>query len=870
MEQIRIFVSGTQNDLQVEREVVDNALTSQFKSMQIEVIRAETQGAKEYPSRKACQRFARICNIYIGVYGHKYGFEIQPENISVTEMEFNTAQYHRKPILIYVKKLKDGERRDQKQSEFIHRVLDFDKGYFRRPEFSSPDELAQWILHDVTELISRIVREHPSESDSPTRPGDLPIGSFVSFPRNTYFTGRSEELEKLVESLLNQSRINTVRTQIISGMGGVGKTQLAVELAYKFGWKFIGVHWLNLEKPETLDNEIAACGEKMGLRHWPEKLSEQVAFTLNIWKEKGPRLLILDNFENLEKAPEVIARLQHSNLRILVTSRHSDWPGNIGVKVYPLDIFSQKESVELLKKYYIDKNIEDLFDLAEILGNLPLALELAGRYLQAHPHLAITDYILQLGEVLLHPSMAGWREDLPSLTGHELSLLRTFVLSWEQIKDENVKAIFIVAGYLSPNVVIPLGLFEETLDLPSGTCDEAIHVLIGLGLFYTRDSFQPTTHPLLAEFGRIQSKRRGMKTLLLERLTQSLITFSNIKENEIKRTGSLEGINSYLPHILTVVEYSDKEGIQDAAKLYTCLGIFLKQISDFEGSKIAFTHALRIEESRYGPNHPILSTPLGNLGYLLLELGDLVGARVVFERSVQIDEATYGPDHPMVAQRINGKGLVLLAMGDYAGARSCFERALHIGETIYGKDRIDVAQYLHNLGNALMELGDLPGAKAAIERGLHITEATYGPEHPEVAICVSCLGLLHMKMGDITEARVLFERALHIDELKLGPKHQRIAIRLNNLGQIMRLSGDFSGAKAAYERAIQIDEEVYGPEHPETARRINNLGNVLHDLGDLVGAREAYERFLAIAKKFLPANHKEIKTAEDNIRKLSD
>jgi len=96
-------------------------------------------------------------------------------------------------------------------------------------------------------------------------PGALPLGSYLPFPRNTLFTGREKDLEQLTDSLLNHQPSTTLISQAISGMGGIGKTQLAVEFAYRYGHHFDGVHWLNLANPEALDSEIANCGRAIGL-----------------------------------------------------------------------------------------------------------------------------------------------------------------------------------------------------------------------------------------------------------------------------------------------------------------------------------------------------------------------------------------------------------------------------------------------------------------------------------------------------------------------------------------------------------------------------------------------------------------------------
>ncbi|MBC7228154.1 MAG: DUF559 domain-containing protein, partial [Thermoflexales bacterium] len=360
-----------------------------------------------------------------------------------------------------------------------------------------------------------------------TLPGDLPPGSYLPFPRNPLFTGREEELQRLAEMVLGPhpaltptpvppsplpqsgrgeggqgEGVRALITQAITGMGGVGKTQLAVEFAYRYGYRFRSVHWLDLRDPALLEEQIAQNGACMGLEPWPDKLPEQVARTRAAWQAEGPRLLILDNLEDTAAAQRVLAYLSHSSLRLLLIARRRDWPRHLGLQILPLDEFTPEESRAFLRHFLPPDRAADadLDALAERLGHLPLALELAGRYLERHPRLGISDYLKSLEQALAHPSMQGWRPDLSSPTGHDLSLWATFALSWERVEDPDARRAFLLAGFCAPNVPIPEAILERMMADPVRR-DEALGELVGLGLL-KGDPTAPVIHPLLAEFAR--------------------------------------------------------------------------------------------------------------------------------------------------------------------------------------------------------------------------------------------------------------------------------------------------------------------------------------------------------------------------------
>jgi tetratricopeptide (TPR) repeat protein len=608
----------------------------------------------------------------------------------------------------------------------------------------------------------------PSKNDAPPPVSDLPIGSSLPFPPNPLFEGRVQNLKDLAKALTPGTSTSVVITQAITGMGGLGKTQLAVEFAYRYGSYFRGVHWLDLANPSQLEAEIARCGMAMALANFPADQPSQVALTLNTWKADGPRLLVLDNFEAVEHVNEVLPRLRHSNLRLLVTSRRMDWPATAGLGALALELFSPQESLAFLKNALVNRKDKetDLQTLAERLGHLPLALELAGRYLNGHTRLGITEYLEQTAQAFDHPSMKDWRKDLPVSTAHDLNLQHTFALSWEAVKEENAQKLFMTAGYLAPNTPIPLEIFEAALEISSNTCDELLNTLYGLGLLRKGDDNLPTIHPLLAEYTSAHSKENDMLATVAES-----IAIICTEKNEY---GIPNAIDPFRAHLEQLAKTAEKNDLPIAGSLWNNIGFHYSEVAAYIAAKDAHEHGIAIKQKIYGDDEKELASDYGNLGRVMYDLGDLPGARTSFEHALKIDEANFGPDHPMVAIRVNNLGLVIQGMGDLPGARAAYERAIKIWKTNLGEDHPQVAKGVNNLGSVMKAMGNLPGARTAFERALKISEKTFGKEHPQVADSLWWLGVLARDEGNKEMAKDYFERALQMFKKFLPPEHPTI------------------------------------------------------------------------------------------------
>ena len=288
------------------------------------------------------------------------------------------------------------------------------------------------------------------------------------------FVGRDVDLKALAAIVKGGETAAIGQVAAATGLGGIGKTQLASAFAHAYGQYFLGgVYWLSFADPASVESEIALCGQAMfpeaGFSQLP--IDEQVRLVWRAWQSPLPRLLVFDNCED----EDLLATWRPSSggSRVLVTSRRQGWGATLGVQGLALGVLSRGESIELLRKHRPDVAADDpaVDAIAEELGDLPLALHLAGSFLERYRYSALGEpsaYLVDLrrADLLDHRSM---RSGGYSPTGHELHVAKTFALSLDQLDGrDNMDALALEllsrGACFAPGQPIQRELLLATLD----------------------------------------------------------------------------------------------------------------------------------------------------------------------------------------------------------------------------------------------------------------------------------------------------------------------------------------------------------------------------------------------------------------------
>jgi tetratricopeptide (TPR) repeat protein len=648
--------------------------------------------------------------------------------------------------------------------------------------------------------------------------------------RNPNFSGREELLEELHASVQAGSAA-VVPTGAVHGLGGVGKTELALEFVHRFASDYDVAWWVPAERPTSATAALAALAGRLGVEQVADQ-GEMVAGLFDRLRARDRWLLVYDNAERPDRLAGLLP--PGGGGQVLVTSRWSAW----GSKATPLpvNVLSRDESIAFLRRRTGAGDQATLDALAELLGDLPLALEEAAAYLE-ETRVGLGEYLeLVRGRTR---ELFGLDQPPDDEHGDQRRVATVWSLSLDQVRQEApaAEALLTLCAFLAPD--IPRDLPQEQPQLlPEGLAEA-----VGDPLAYNR---------MVAVVGRYSLATVSPAAVGVHRLVQAVIQarlgedgerrwaevavslLRAIFPNESWEVAAWPECERLLPQVLAVARHAERLGVarEQAGWLLDRASTYLRERGLYRQARPIAEQAVTVTEAALGPADPQVAWRCDGFGCVLLELGDLAGARVQFERALWVGEAARGPDHPDVAAWCNDLGLVLQDLGDLEGARVELERALVISEAALGPDHPTVGIRRNNLGLVLQDLEDLEGARGQMERALVISEAALGPDHPTVGIRRNNLGRVLQDLGDLEGARGQMERALVISEAALGPDHPTVAVYRGNLGGVLHGLGDLEGARVQLERALAIGEAALGPDHPTMATVRANLGGVLQTLNE--------------------------------------
>jgi tetratricopeptide (TPR) repeat protein len=593
-----------------------------------------------------------------------------------------------------------------------------------KPLSTWPDE--DEALLQIENGIRRVVeqmREHPQVTTA-TETQEQPAGAIAQQPwnvpllRNPFFTGRAALLTRLRTSLTQTHTTALSQPQAISGLGGIGKTQIAVEYAYRHRNDYQAILWVKASTPEELTEDVAALARILNLPEQRASKQQESIDAVQHWLATHDGwLLIFDNADNLSLLTDYLPSAPKGHI-VLTTRAHAlggmarklevpqmDEAEGVRLLLYRAGLMEQQTTTgELPAEIY-----QQATAIFHLLGGLPLALDQAGAYIEeTQESLLHYPTVYQTKRKALLERRGGIRSD-------HLPVATTWNLAFQTIEQSNPAAIELMrlCSFLSPDAIpekMILASTEYLTPLLQSITQErtrwnnALADLLKYSLIRRNQATMSLSiHRLLQAVIKDEMDAQQQETweACVVRLTDSVFPFDEV--------APWVQSQEYLPHALLATEYIASRTMTffEAGGLLNNVGTYFYYRGQYIQAEALYQRSLKIFEQVLGPEHPDTATTLNNQANLYAEQGKYEEAGRLYQRSLKIREQVSGPEHPDTATTLNNLALLYAEQGKYEEAEALCQRSLKIFEQVLGPEHPDTAQTLNNQGRPLFRSGEI-------------------------------------------------------------------------------------------------------------------------------------------------------------------
>jgi hypothetical protein len=890
----RVYVSSTIVDLKRERRAVLDWLRA-----------ARHQAVDSYlpdsdSVRYSCLDDVGECDLYVLIVGHRYGFQPaddNPDELSITQLEFRRAGECGIPRVALLRtSIPDVHLSDMEDPERAALVLAFRAevaGAVRPAEFSDLKGLIGGLSTGVQHELDKLDRRAQ-------RPGGQGAAGRVLrlAPRPVLLAGR-EELLGEIEARLAAGEGGNPRLVALCGLGGSGKTSVAVEYAHRhlaetgLVWQFAA------EDPAVLTAGLAELAARLGDSDGGDPVvlvHDLLATYPDEW------LLVFDHAPDQASVAPFLPSA--GNGRVLVTSRSQMWPPG---QVLEVPVLDAQAAAGFLVTRTGDQDQQAATELAAELGGLPLALEQAGAYVQASGN-ALAGYL------------ASFRKQRPEMlargqpTGYDSTVAATWSLAFTGLEQSAPRAVGLLrllafcaaepvplrlllqprpglADDLASEVAAVLGpLLDDELAVDDAVAALRRYSLVsaaGEGLVSVHRLVQAVTAGQMPEALRQEWRAAAAAlveaaipddtdlpeswpacALLLPHAQATLADDSNGMERLANYLGERGGYTAALElqqRVLTARERSLGADHPDTLTALASLAGWTGLAGDAAAARDQLAALLPIVERVRGTEHPGTLATRANLATWTGEAGDAAGARDQYAALLPMQERVLGPEHPQTLAARGNLARWTEAAGDATAARDQLAALLPIEERVLGAEHPGILTTRANLANYTGAAGDAAAARDQYAALLPIEERVRGTEHPETLAARANLAAYTGAAGDAAGARDQYAALLPVMQRVLGAEHpETLAVRSNLAGWTAD-AGDAAGARDQFAALLPIEERVRGTEHPDTLTARALLARWTGAAGDAAGARDQYAALLPIRERVSGAEHPDTLTARANL-----
>ena len=603
----------------------------------------------------------------------------------------------------------------------------------------------------------------------------------VCHEQNQHFTGRDELLTQLREKLLSKTPKQYNHRVAIYGMGGVGKTQIAIEYVYRFRQSYDNIFWINASDQASLLTGFQEIGT---LTHTLPTTSEaspiQTAKAVLTWlRGQESWLLIVDNLDDISVAKGYLPEI-HEGGHTLITTRN---PNAIKIPAEGVEIpvLEEAAAIELLRirskndhGYSAAERLQAA-ELVKELGYLALAIEQVSGFLRS------SIYSIEEFQQLYSQSRTRILKQKPDgNTAYPNSVATAFLLSVQEVKKMEYGAQALKLLYLFV-LLSPDGILVDFLQAGLQGLSDEIRIIL---------EDQLCLHDALESLQAYSLIRRSKQTIIIHRLIRAVVK-DNMVDSELQmyRDEIIRMCNAAFPK-----RYYDTKEARDLCRSFqnqviepvfeasqvqsNLASLLLDRIADFlrkDGKYVDSARlnvlSLKIDRVLFGDEHPDTLTSMGNLALTYRKQGKLSEAAELEGTALKARKRTLGEEHPDTLRSMSNLASTYWEQGKLSEAAELEEVVLEARKRTLGEEHPDTLTSMGNLASTYRKQGKLSEAAELEGTALKARKRTLGEEHPDTLMSMGNLALMYWKQGKLSEAAELEGTVLEASKRTFGDRH---------------------------------------------------------------------------------------------------
>lgn len=738
-----------------------------------------------------------------------------------------------------------------------------------REHRSSPSFTMNPVFNVSVNLDENIRRRSSANNNLPPydemrRKDSQPGGSVftVPFARDSNFLGRQSTIDEI------SKKFETQRIVSLAGLGGIGKSQIAIEYSYIFKELNPDSHvfWVYAGNEARFEHGYQSIARKLAIPGWDDERVDTLELVHEYLSDSqsGRYLLILDNaddasmffrmkpdgreFSNEREfsaaSNKTLAKyLPTAGLGlILITTRDKRVGERLSSREKAIDIafMSPSDSIELLKSKIIEEDWDDSdgMRLAKELSYLPLALTQAAAFISENC-ISVSEYLDTLisGKEDMEELLSEHLEDTRRELDTENSVMRTWKLSFDHIsrtmpRAADMLSLLAVLDLQGASTILlrrekesltsfrtALGALQAFSLVNAGRGKDALckmHRLVAL-----------STQKWLENTGALDKWRSEALKLLQERFPADAWATPD----------DWPMIDSLIPHTHTVLSYplTSPEDLLQAATLLGSVALYDLIRGKYDEAYRKSKRSLDIREAQLPLNEPLTLESANMVGESLLHRGrsgDLQAAKDTLTKTVKGRDLAIGAMHPDTLESVSDLTITLLSLDQLDAAMEMASRALKGREEVLGPHDRDTLVSLNIYGLTLQRQGKLEEAREVTERVLKKREQLLGPEQPDTLMTLNNLARLCIEQKEYAAAKEMLERALTGEAKALGAEGYDAQVSLSNMALVLQAQGEFDGAESVLRKVLAMRTKFSGPEHSSTILILQRLADLFDAKGD--------------------------------------